>query len=123
MSKNFKIIFCILILSLSGIPLYLQAQVEFIENKGQWPNQVKYRGDFNTGSFFIEDGGYTVLLHQPDEIKKMYQYFHGELNEKDQKPGTANTLHSFAYKMKLLGTKKELQSFPENHLIVIIIIL
>lgn len=116
MSRNFKIIFCTLILSLFGIPLYLQAQVEFIENKGQWPSPVNYRGDFNTGSFFLEDGGFTVLLHQPDEVKKMYAYFHGELSEKEQAPNILYSLHSFAYKMKLSGARKNVKSLPEKPL-------
>jgi hypothetical protein len=32
---------------------HVKAQMEFVENKGQWHSNVNYRGDFNTGSFFI----------------------------------------------------------------------
>jgi hypothetical protein len=49
---------------------HLQAQMEFIQNKGQWDSRVEYRGDFSTGSFFLENQGFTVVLHNVDDLKK-----------------------------------------------------
>ncbi|TAL43748.1 MAG: hypothetical protein EPN92_09740, partial [Chitinophagaceae bacterium] len=58
----------------------LEAQfgnIEFIENKGQWDNRVKYMGDVPAGSFFIRSSGFTVLQHNEQDLGKMQEYLHG----------------------------------------------
>ena len=49
------------LLSFLAIVLFVHtanAQMEFIQNKGQWDSRVEYRGDFSTGSFFLEKNGF-----------------------------------------------------------------
>ncbi|MEO6539633.1 MAG: hypothetical protein ABIN74_01535, partial [Ferruginibacter sp.] len=55
----------------------VKAQMEFIQNKGQWDSRVEYRGDFSTGSFFLENQGFTVLLHNVDDLKLVSEQMHG----------------------------------------------
>ena len=43
--------------------------IEFIENKGQWDNHVKFRSEVPAGSFFIRNGGFTVLQHNTEDLK------------------------------------------------------
>ena len=53
------------LLSFLAIVLFVHtanAQMEFIQNKGQWDSRVEYRGDFSTGSFFLEKDGFTVAV-------------------------------------------------------------
>ncbi|MES2646769.1 MAG: PKD domain-containing protein [Bacteroidota bacterium] len=47
---------------------FIAAQVkaqsfEFTENKGQWDEHVKFKGELSTGAFFLLGNGYRVLQH------------------------------------------------------------
>jgi gliding motility-associated-like protein len=87
------------------------AQMEFVENKGQWDNHVNYRGDFKTGSFFLENKGFTVLLHDPKGIEQLAAIAHGETKELSAQPFTLN---SFAYKVKFLGAAAKIKALPDK---------
>lgn len=76
----------------------VHAQVQFIENKGQWDSRVEYRGDFSSGSFYLQNQGFTVDLHNTIDLLALSKKLHG---------GPANhipvTLRSHAYTVKFLG--------------------
>lgn len=93
----------------------LLAQMEFVENKGQWNSRVDYRGDFNTGSFFIEKNGFTVLLHDPKDVQALSEIAHGHKADKESlsKPIVFN---SFAYKVNFLGANLQALSVPDKPL-------
>ena len=55
--------------------------MEFIENKGQWDNKVNFRGDFTTGSFFLENRGFTVMMHKPEDLQKLSETIKLERDE------------------------------------------
>jgi gliding motility-associated-like protein len=93
--------------------LHLQAQMEFIQNKGQWDSRVEYRGDFSSGSFFLENQGFTVVLHNTDDLKKVSDRLHGH------NPNTATTgqpviLNSHAYKVKFVGGNSFARTVPDK---------
>lgn len=54
----------------------LMAQLQFIENKGQWDNKVNFKADIQTGAFFIEPKGFTVLLHNQEDMEKLENLTH-----------------------------------------------
>ena len=90
-----------------------QAQIEFVENKGQWNEAVKYKGDFQNGAFFLEKNGFSVLLHNQEDWKKLSNYVHGhkdsvvDLNDKI-------ILHSAVYRVSLLGASEYSKIQPEK---------
>lgn len=84
----------------------VQAQMEFVENKGQWHQNVQYQGDFSTGSFFLEKSGFTVLLHNSSDLNSVSEMGHGMRK--------SATLHSFAYKVNFLGASPEVKQIPEK---------
>lgn len=88
------------------------AQVEFIQNKGQWDNRVVYRGDFSTGSFFLENNGFTVLLHNVEDLMKVSERLHGH-NADPSTMGQPVTLRSHAYKVQFLGTSAFASKAPQ----------
>ncbi len=51
--------------------------MEFIENKGQWNDKIKFRGDFPTGSFYLEKNAFTVDLHNPVDLLAISDFHHG----------------------------------------------
>ncbi len=65
----------------------LYAQVEFIENKGQWDPRVKFMSNAGDGSFFLTQKGYTISQYSPDDIENIKDQRHGmaTLGEKNQK--------------------------------------
>jgi gliding motility-associated-like protein len=92
----------------------LFAQMEFIENKGQWQDKVKYRGDFGTGSFFLEKNGFTVDLHNPIDLLAVSDFQHGITAVNNNNASLKNTIplpqneptvtvRSHAYSVTFLG--------------------
>ncbi|MBK5270917.1 MAG: hypothetical protein JJE22_07885, partial [Bacteroidia bacterium] len=78
--------------------------IEFIENKGQWDSQVKYKGDVNAGAFFIRSTGFTVLQHNQKDLQVVQDMMHGHNDEGT--PVSRNQslkLRSHAYKVDFLG--------------------
>ncbi len=104
------------------------AQMEFVENKGQWDSKVNFRGDFTTGSFFLENKGFTVLLHNPADLQKLSEIQHGHAKNSNAGPAPASstnaqppvntypavTLHSHAYKVNFLGSSNSIQAIPDK---------
>ncbi len=92
------------------------AQMEFVQNKGQWNKKVLYRGDFNNGSFFLESKGFTVLMHKADDVIKLSEYTHStskKINPKENIPDTF-TLHSAVYKVIFLGANTSAERIPDK---------
>ena len=75
------------------------AQQSFVENKGQWHKNVLFKSDFKTGAFFLENNGFTVVMHHPDDLKLLGQIEHG--GGKFAGMEQPVKLRSFAYKVKL----------------------
>lgn len=89
-----------------------QAQMEFVENKGQWDQRVLFKGEFNTGSFFLESQGFTVLMHHPDDLNTLSEKIHGHGAGGPLDPSFK--LRSFAYKVKFMGGNPQPQRIPEK---------
>ncbi len=91
------------------------AQVEFVQNKGQWHSNVNYRGDFITGSFYLENKGFTVLLNDTNDLKTRAEVLHGGYGKDLQSKATGEgkfVFHSFAYKVKFLGASENALKQP-----------
>jgi hypothetical protein len=105
------------IVSTFFVALSATAQMEFIENKGQWDNKVNYRGDFTSGSFFLENRGFTVMMHKPEDLQKLSEMMHGHSHNSDgdsispvasskiisPKNSGSVIVHSHAYKVDFFG--------------------
>ncbi len=100
------------------------AQMEFVENKGQWNSAVDYRGLFPTGSFYLEKQGFTVLMHQVGDLEKIAAQMHGHEDDNNTAAKTAKPLpvpepiqlRSFAYRVKFLGSSANAFRQPEKSL-------
>ncbi len=102
-------ILCSMVLCMKQV----HAQVEFIQNKGQWDSRVEYRGDFSTGSFFLENQGFTVTVHNVADLKLLSEQMHGH-NTNPANLGKDITIHSHAYKVKFLGGNTFTQHVPDK---------
>ena len=50
--------------------------IEFIENKGQWNNKVKFKGNVSGGALFIRSAGITILQHNKEDLNTIYSLLH-----------------------------------------------
>lgn len=53
------------IVCLCCIALFAEAQIAFVENKGQWPDEVNYKADLPSGSLWAEDQTLTFSFYDP----------------------------------------------------------
>ena len=103
------------------------AQMEFVENKGQWDSKVNFRGNFTAGSFFLENRGFTVMLHNPADLQQLSEVQHGSNISNSnafraaassahppQQTYPSVTLHSHAYKVIFLGSNTNIQAIPDK---------
>lgn len=61
--------------------LHLSAQsgsgsFEFVENKGQWEKDVKFKGEFASGAFFLTSRGFSVNMYSPEDLDRAHKNFH-----------------------------------------------
>jgi antitoxin component YwqK of YwqJK toxin-antitoxin module len=122
--KSYSNLFLGLFLSIATV-LPAMAQLQFIENKGQWDSKVNFKADVESGAFFMEQNGFTVLLHNTDDLKAMANLVHGHLApvqlelEKHRKIATvlkSSTLHSHAYRVHFEGAMKNVSISVEKSL-------
>ena len=108
------------------------AQLQFIENKGQWDNRVDFKSEISSGAFFLQKNGFTVLLHNAADLKKYTEHIHGhhkidsvKLNTSTAKvgignlPGNSNTnytIHSHAYRVSFSGGSNFAEALPDKAL-------
>ncbi|MFZ9208469.1 MAG: hypothetical protein ACO21X_05945, partial [Sediminibacterium sp.] len=45
-----------------------QQYLEFTENKGQWPEAIKFQAQTVAGAFALQNNGYRVLVHNPQDL-------------------------------------------------------
>ncbi|MEO6612384.1 MAG: PKD domain-containing protein [Chitinophagaceae bacterium] len=109
-----------IILTVLIIPtLVVRAQsynnIEFIENKGQWDSRVKYLGKVSNGDFYIREGGFTVVQHNPVDFANVARFLHGQTM--DGRLVTVNdkiVLHSHAYHVDFLGASPDIKEVPDK---------
>jgi gliding motility-associated-like protein len=96
----------------------LSAQIEFVQNKGQWNSKVNYRADFGAGSFFLENKGFTVLLNNPNDVLKAFEYSHGQVTGAKNKsiPTKDFIFHSHVYNVTFLGALPNALKMPDKSL-------
>ncbi len=88
--------------------LFGQDAIQFVENKGQWDERVRFRGEVTNGVFFIQDRGYTVLQQDPFSAFKLQEAKHHAID--------SFTIRSHAWRVEfvnadgksILSSKQEL---------------
>ncbi len=74
----------------------IRSQTEFVENKGQWPDQVLFKASLPSGSLWAEKGAFTFSFYDP----KVLEYLHPQ-----GKPAPEDAqFKSHAYKINFMGS-------------------
>ena len=53
------------------------SNLEFVENKGQWDTLVKFRAEMTAGSLFMQHKGFTVVMHDTNDLRRIRTLLHG----------------------------------------------
>jgi gliding motility-associated-like protein len=104
--------------------------LEFIENKGQWDNNVRFKGVLTNGAFFLNKNGFTVVQHNPADLARVAESAHGHLTSSENTPvfekhavapGTKpvnitekDVLHSHAYNVEFIGASQNPLIIPDK---------
>ena len=91
------------------------AQIEFIQNKGQWDSKINYKGDFASGTFYLHNDGFTINLNDTGDLKKAAEMHHGHPN-KNGEVAKEFTFHAHAYKVSFVGANKNPVILPDKPL-------
>jgi len=70
------------------------AGIQFIENKGQWNERVRYKAELNEGAFFLTSQGFVTLVHDHNDFLKLTDHASQPMNGK---------LRSHAVEMKFVN--------------------
>lgn len=126
--KNFILVGILLITTLK---IAAQGNFEFVENKGQWDSQIKFKGELTNGAFFLQKKGFTVLLHHPADLIKLRggDHTHTPKNSKTNESGEeskmlpvlhsdseSESLRSHSYKVEFVGANENAQIIPDKEL-------
>lgn len=72
-----KISAAILVLICSGLSAQTISTIQYVENKGQWDKSILYKGDFANVSFYVQQKGFSVLMHNPEDYEAVKEKVHG----------------------------------------------
>ncbi len=122
---------------LSFVSLETHAQngssnLEFIENKGQWDKSVLFKGELNSGAFYMQPNGFTVLLYNNDDLESL-RHSHSASGAKNllapagsQAPSSAlaistqksanRILHAHAYRVSFGASNPGMEILPDKPL-------
>lgn len=81
------------------------SQIEFIENKGQWNNEVKFMSHTGSGAFYLQQNGFTVAQNNPADIENIKERRHREIAGTALKKNAGTKLHSQAYTVRFLNAQ------------------
>lgn len=93
--------------------------LDFVENKGQWEGNFKFRSESGNGALFIETNGYTILQHHPEDYKKIAEHFHGTFaQENNGQPSRSfeekkEVLRSHALNVRFIGASSNPEIITE----------
>ena len=95
----------------SNIKSFCQyANLEFIENKGQWNESIKFKGVINNGAFFLTKKGFRVLQNNPEDVAAVSHHssigLSGKIFARSALPGknqNALTVHSHVYDVEFVN--------------------
>ena len=130
MRNKFFLVFALILTALKTAAQNGYSNLEFIENKGQWDKQVNFKANIGTGSFFIQKKGFTVLLHNTNDLMRLRRMHSRPVNKelslasknnKAKNPAeeisdSSQMLHSHAYRVSFLDANENVEIVPDKPL-------
>jgi gliding motility-associated-like protein len=76
-----RLIFLFTIIFISNLAI-AQKYLDFVENKGQWDESIKYKSEIAGGTIFLKSTGYRVMQYNVDDYHQLSELLHSH-NKKD----------------------------------------
>ncbi len=106
------------------------ANLEFVENKGQWDSRVRFKGELPNGAIFLQKNGFTVVLHKGEDLALMGDNHRSRtpsnqslpknkssnLPAPTQVPAPPQVMHSHAYQVTFKGANSDPDILPDKPL-------
>ena len=124
MGRKYLIAVLCLLFSVPLIAQQIPSSLEFIENKGQWVKQVMYKGELSSGAFYLQKKGFTVVMHNEEDLKNLIDPLHRPSSIKrtpydngkqvDDRIMDKRVVRSHAYHVWFEGANDNIQVVPEK---------
>ncbi len=125
MNRKYLIVIPILLAALQLTAQSGASSFDFIENKGQWEKQVRFKSSLSTGAFFLQQNGFTVVQHNGDDLNSFFDRNHEDevsrLSRPDRGPGKPSgpppaplVVRSHAYRVQFAGANEKSVAVPEK---------
>lgn len=99
------IIFCFIVKS-----LFADGSISFIENKNQWPENVKYKLDLNNGAIFFENDKITYNFFKESDVR----HSHAHHNDCKGHTNENKSINWHAYQINILNKNSNSTIISEN---------
>jgi gliding motility-associated-like protein len=94
------------------IPAYARntkdAQIDFIENHNQFPQQVLYKAALPGGALFLTGAGFTYTYYSTQDLERIHELKHSNGKVSDE------PVHCHAYKVQFAGADENAPSITEG---------
>nr|MDQ3100775.1 hypothetical protein [Bacteroidota bacterium] len=92
-----------------GAILFAQGSLRFVENKGQWPEQVTHRAEIAGGTIWCERGALVIDLYDAEKVNSMHANVLSDA-------ATAGPLQHHAVRLKFLNSTPDVRSQASEQL-------
>lgn len=93
--------------------------INFIENKGQWKNDVSFMAKIGGGNVWLQNNSFTFNFYHQEDFEKLHQMHHGKY-----KPSSTEVFRQHAYSLNFLQSSSDVKitstdksEFYHNYLI------
>lgn len=83
--------------------------LDYVENLGQWPDQVNYKANLYNGNVYLEDNCFTFVFHNKEDLDHHHDHAIGDHHHED-----AEFVRSHAFKTHFLGSNSDLTTSHEE---------
>ena len=96
----------ILLFHLFSFSLNAQGYLEFIENKGQWNKQVKFKASLPNGTLYLLSNGYKIVLYDTSNYQQYFapRYPKKKEEKPDPLPSEETTVKAHAYEVSFVNS-------------------
>ncbi|MCF8298970.1 MAG: gliding motility-associated C-terminal domain-containing protein [Saprospiraceae bacterium] len=84
------------------------AKLEFIENKGQWNNNVLYQANLSGGTIFLEKNCFTFSFEDPNDLLHLMEHKFPGPNSKEREP-LDTIMYFHAYKVNFENSNENVE--------------
>jgi hypothetical protein len=104
----------LILFTASVLEVSAQQYLEFTENKGQWPEAIKFQAQTVAGAFALQNNGYRVLVHNPQDLAALNTHPREKNHVSTVPENFDGVVHSHAYEVRFLNANPNPTIVPEK---------